>query len=125
MTRVKRGFIARKRRKKILNLTKGFRGSSSILFRSANQKKMKALKFSYRDRRRKKRDLRQLWITRINAATRLYNFNYNQFIYELKKLNIQINRKWLAQLAIRDQETFYQFIDSILKKEAHMLKNQS
>jgi large subunit ribosomal protein L20 len=114
MTRVKRGFVARKRRKKVLKITTGFKGSSSILFRSANQRKMKALRFSYRDRRRRKRDLRQLWITRINAATRLYHLNYNQFIYQLKQLNIHINRKWLAQLAVRDQDVFYELVKKVL-----------
>ena len=113
MTRVKRGFVARKRRKKILNLTKGFRGSSSVLFRPANQRKMKALCFAYRDRRQKKRSLRNLWIIRINAAVRLYNLNYSQFIYKLKQLNIQINRKWLAQLAIRDQQVFDDLIQTV------------
>ena len=113
MTRVKRGFVARKRRKKVLKITKGFRGSSSILFRSANQKKMKALKFSYRDRRKKKIDLRNLWISRINIASRLYGLNYNTFIYKLKKLNIHINRKWLAQLAVKDQKIFYELIKQI------------
>nr|AWX53358.1 ribosomal protein L20 [Halochlorococcum sp. NIES-1838] len=114
MTRVKRGFVARKRRKKVLNLTKGFRGSGSILFRSANQRKMKALVFAYRDRRRKKRDLRGLWITRINSAARLYDLNYSQLIYKLKQLNIIINRKWLAQLAVRDTQIFQQLIKKVL-----------
>lgn len=113
MTRVKRGFVARKRRKKVLNLTKSFRGSSSILFRSANQRKMKALRFAYRDRRKRKRDLRGLWIARINAAARLYDLNYSQLIYKLKQLNIHINRKWLAQLAVRDQEVFYELIKQV------------
>nr|YP_009367414.1 ribosomal protein L20 [Sarcinofilum mucosum]ARK14422.1 ribosomal protein L20 [Sarcinofilum mucosum] len=113
MTRIKRGFVARQRRKKVLNLTKGFRGSSSVLFRPANQRKMKALRFSYRDRRQRKRDLRGLWITRINAAARLYNLNYSQFIYKLKQLNIHINRKWLAQLAVRDSKIFDQLIQTV------------
>lgn len=110
MTRVKRGFVARKRRKKVLKLTKGSRGSSSILFRVANQRKMKALTFAYRDRRRKKRDLRSLWISRINAAARCQNLNYNQVMFILKQLNIQINRKWLAQLAVRDPNLFSKLI---------------
>ena len=113
MTRIKRGFVARKRRKKVLNLTKGFRGSSSLLFRSANQRKMKALKFAYRDRRQKKRNQRSLWITRINAAARIYDLSYSQFIYKLKQLNIQVNRKWLAQVAVRDSKLFYKFIQAI------------
>lgn len=106
MTRVKRGFVARKRRKKVLKLAEGFRGSSSNLFRVANQQKMKALKSSYRDRRQRKRDLRSLWISRINAFVRRYHLNYNQVMFKLKQLNIQINRKWLAQLAVRDPQMF-------------------
>ena len=113
MTRVKRGFVARKRRKKVLKITKGFRGSSSVLFRSANQKKMKALLFSYCDRRKKKIKFRNLWISRINIASRIYDLNYNKFIYRLKLLNININRKWLAQLAVKDQKIFYEFIKQI------------
>lgn len=113
MTRIKRGFIARKRRKKVLNLTKGFRGSSSNLFRSANQRKMKALRFAYKDRRKKKRNFRNLWITRINSAVRFYNLNYSKFTFKLKRLNIYINRKWLAQIAIRDHKSFYELIKKI------------
>ena len=113
MTRIKRGFVARKRRKKVLNFTKGFRGSSSKLFRTANQRQMKALRFTYRDRRRKKRYFRNLWIARINSAARFYSLNYSQLIYKLKKLNIQINRKWLSQLALRDQESFFKLIKKI------------
>lgn len=114
MTRIKRGFTARKRRKKVLNLTKGFRGSGSILFRVANQQKMKALRFAYRDRRCKKRDLRSLWVSRINASVRNYNLNYNQVIFKLKKSNIQLNRKWLAQVAVRDQAVFSSVMTHIL-----------
>ena len=84
MTRVKRGYVARKRRKKVLSLTKGFRGSSSILFRSANQRNMKALKYAYRDRRKMKREFRKLWIRRINAASRVYGVSYSEFINKLK-----------------------------------------
>ncbi len=113
MTRVKRGYVARKRRKKVLKMTKGFHGSSSVLFRTANQRNMKALKYSYRDRRRRKREVRSLWISRINNATRNYNVNYNGFIHKLKKLNISINRKWLSQLAIRDSQVFYELIKSL------------
>ena len=113
MTRVKRGYVARKRRKKVLKMTKGFRGSSSVLFRTANQRNMKALKYSYRDRRRRKREVRSLWISRINNATRNYNLNYNEFIHKLKQLNISINRKWLSQLAIRDSQVFYELIKSL------------
>jgi large subunit ribosomal protein L20 len=74
---------------------------------------MKALRFSYRDRRQRKRDLRSLWITRINAAARLYDLNYSRFTYKLKQLNIHINRKWLAQLAVRDSKVFDQLIQTV------------
>lgn len=113
MTRVKRGNIARKRRKKILKLAKGFRGSHSKLFRTAKQQVLKALKYSYIDRRRKKRYYRCLWIVRINAAVRSFNINYKQFIYSLKMSKIALNRKMLSQLAILDQEAFKLLINSL------------
>jgi large subunit ribosomal protein L20 len=106
MTRVKRGNVARKRRKKILKLAKGFRGSHSTLFRTANQQVMKALRNAYRDRRKRKRDFRRLWIARINAAARQHGMSYSQLIGNLKKANIQLNRKMLAQLAILDAASF-------------------
>ena len=106
MTRIKRGFVARKRRKKVLNMAKGFRGSSSNLFRPAIQRVMKALVFSYTHRRLRKRLFRRLWIARINAAVRYYGFNYNSTIFNLKKRNCQINRKWLSQVAIREPLIF-------------------
>jgi large subunit ribosomal protein L20 len=106
MTRVKRGNVARKRRKKILKLAKGFRGSHSSLFRTANQQVMKALRNAYRDRRKRKRDFRRLWIARINAAARQHGMSYSQLIGKLKKANILINRKMLAQLAVIDPPSF-------------------
>jgi large subunit ribosomal protein L20 len=106
MTRVKRGNVARKRRKKILKLAKGFRGSHSTLFRTANQQVMKALRSAYRDRRKRKRDFRRLWIVRINAAARQQGMSYSQLIGSLKKADIQINRKMLAQLAVLDPAAF-------------------
>lgn len=111
MTRVKRGNVARKRRKKILKLAKGFRGCQSTNFRTANQRVMQALRNSYRDRRKRKRDFRRLWITRINAAARLHGMSYSQLIGSLKKANIQINRKMLAQLAVIDPQAFSQVIE--------------
>nr|YP_009105129.1 ribosomal protein L20 [Edaphochlorella mirabilis]AIT93768.1 ribosomal protein L20 [Edaphochlorella mirabilis] len=113
MTRVKRGNVARKKRKKVLKITSGFRGSSSILFRDANQKKIKALKYSYRDRNQRKREFRRLWIARMNAAVRLYGLNYSEFLHILKKSNMFLNRKILSQLAIRDQNAFHQLIQSL------------
>lgn len=110
MTRVKRGNVARKRRKKILKLAKGFRGSHSRLFRIANQQVMKALRNAYRDRRKRKRDFRRLWIARINAATRQHGVSYSQFMGQLKRADIQINRKMLAQLAATDPDSFSEIV---------------
>lgn len=111
MARVKRGNVARKRRNKILKLAKGFRGSHSRLFRVANQQVMKALRNAYRDRRNKKRDFRRLWIARINAAARMHGISYSQLIGKLKKADIQINRKMLAQLAVLDPAGFTKIVD--------------
>jgi large subunit ribosomal protein L20 len=115
MTRVKRGNVARKRRKKILKLAKGFRGSHSKLFRTANQQVMKALRNAYRDRRKKKRDFRRLWITRINAAARMQGISYSQLINKLSQANIHLNRKVLAQLAIQDAEAFQKVVELAMK----------
>ena len=106
MSRVKRGNVARKRRNKILRLARGFRGGNGTLFRTANQRVMKALCNAYRDRRRRKRDFRRLWIARINAAARLNGLSYSNFIGSLKKEDIRLNRKMLAQLAMSDPKTF-------------------
>lgn len=113
MTRVKRGNVARKRRKQVLNLASGFRGSSSKLFRTAQQRTMKALSYSYRDRQQKKREFCGLWITRLNAAARSHGLNYSEFRHELKKAGIQINRKVLSQVALRDQHAFEQLVSLI------------
>lgn len=110
MTRVKRGNVARARRKKVLKLAKGFRGGQSKLFRTANQRVMQALRNAYRDRRKRKRDFRRLWITRINAAARINGVSYSQLMGNLKKANIEINRKMLAQLAVLDPATFAQVV---------------
>ena len=106
MARVKRGNVARKRRNKILRLARGFQGSSGSLFRTANQRVMKALCNAYRDRRRRNRDFRRLWIARINAAARLNGLSYSRLIGGLKKADVQINRKMLAQLAVVDPASF-------------------
>jgi large subunit ribosomal protein L20 len=111
MPRVKRGNVARKRRKKILKLAKGFRGSHSKLFRTANQQVMKALRNAYRDRRKRKRDFRRLWITRINAASRQHGLSYSQLTGKLKKANVGLNRKMLAQLAMLDPQTFAKVVE--------------
>jgi large subunit ribosomal protein L20 len=113
--RVKRGNVARKRHKKILKMAKGFRGSHSRLFRMANQQVMKALRNAYRDRRKKKRDFRRLWITRINAAARINGISYSQLIGKLKNANIDINRKMLAQLAVIDPAGFAKVVETAMK----------
>ncbi len=118
MPRVKRGNVARKRRKKILKLAKGFRGSQSKNFRIANQRVMQALRNSYRDRRRRKRDFRRLWITRINAAARMHGISYSQLIGQLKKSDIQLNRKMLAQLAVIDPNAFSKVVELAAQKKS-------
>jgi large subunit ribosomal protein L20 len=104
--RVKRGTVSRRRHKKILKLAKGYRGARSRMFRVANQAVMHALKDAYRDRRIKRRNFRRLWITRINAAARMHGLSYSRFMNGLSKANIQLNRKFLADLAVRQPETF-------------------
>src|SRR6056300_1351142 len=106
MVRVKRGNVARKRRKKVLQLAKGYRGAHSRLFRVANQQVMKALRYSYVGRKQKKRVFRKLWITRINAASRVQGLSYSRLIHNFKKSNIGLNRKMLAQIAVLDSSTF-------------------
>lgn len=106
MVRIKRGNVARKRRKKILSLASGYRGAHSSLFRVANQQVMKALRYSYVGRKQKKRIFRKIWISRINAASRLNGTTYSQIIHKFKILNININRKMLSQIAVLDSSTF-------------------
>lgn len=106
MARVKRGFKARRRRNKVLKLAKGYRGARSKLFRSATEAVDRALNYAFRDRRVKKRDFRSLWITRINAASRLSGLSYSKFIFGLKKANVQIDRKVLADIAVTDPKGF-------------------
>jgi len=104
--RVKRGFKANRRRKKILKLAKGYRGGRSKLFRTAFNAVDKALMYAYRDRKARKRDFRRLWIARINAAARMNNLSYSKFIHGLKLANIEIDRKVLAELAVSDPPGF-------------------
>ncbi len=106
MPRVKRGNVARKRRKKILKLAKGYYGSKSKLFRVANQQVLKSLMYAYRDRKQKKREFRKLWITRINAAARINGLTYSRLINGLKNAGVTVNRKMLADLAVRDKDGF-------------------
>ena len=111
MVRVKRGNVARKRRKKILALASGYRGAHSVLFRVANQQVMKALRYSYIGRKQKKRIFRKIWIRRINAASRANGITYSQVINKFKKSNIDLNRKMLAQIAVLDPNTFNKLVE--------------
>lgn len=113
MPRVKRGFVARRRRKKVLKLAKGYFGSKHRLFRTANAQVMKSLLYAYRDRRVRKRDFRKLWITRINAAARQNGISYSRFMHGLKAAGININRKMLADLAVNDKQAFAQLVNKV------------
>ncbi len=104
--RIKRGFKARRRRKKVLKLAKGYRGGRSKLFRTAADAVDKSLMYAYRDRRQRKRDFRRLWISRINAAARMNKLTYSKFMHGLKMANIDLDRKVLADLAITDPAGF-------------------
>lgn len=106
MTRVKRGVTAHAKHKKVLKKAKGYYGARSRIYRVANQAVIKASQYQYRDRRQRKRQFRKLWITRINAAVRIYGMSYNSFIHGLKKACISINRKILSDLSISDKKTF-------------------
>ncbi len=106
MARVKTGYTRRRRHKKVLKITKGQFGTRSKLYRRANEARMKSLWYAYRDRRNRKRDLRRLWIARINAAARRNGLSYSRFIHAMKKADIQINRKMLADMAVRDPQAF-------------------
>ncbi len=110
MPRVKGGIVTRRRHKKILKLTKGMYGSRNNLFRRANEAMLKSLWYSYRDRRTRKRELRRLWIARINAAARLNGTTYSRLIHDLKQAEITLNRKVLADLAVRDPKAFTEVV---------------
>lgn len=116
MSRVKGALRTRARHKKILKLAKGYFGGKSKLFRIANQAVMKSLSYAYRDRKAKKRDFRQLWIARINAAARTNGLSYSKFMSGLKKAGISLNRKVLSDMAINDAAGFAQLVNSV--KEA-------
>lgn len=106
MTRVKGGTVTRRRHKKVLKATKGQYGTRHRLFRRANEAMMKSLKYAYRDRRNRRRELRRLWIARINAASRQNGLSYSRFIHGLKQAGIELDRKVLADLAVTDNSAF-------------------
>jgi|SRR5450759_3163494 large subunit ribosomal protein L20 len=110
MSRVKRGVTARKRRRKILKLAKGFFGARSRLIRTATEAVNKAMKYAYRDRRVRKREFRQLWIARINAAARLNNISYSRLVDGMNKAGIELDRKIMAELAVNDPQGFARIV---------------
>ena len=112
MARVKRGVTAKKRHKKILKLSKGYYGAKSKLYRTANQAVTKSLTYAYIGRKQRKRDFRKLWITRINAATRMHGMSYSKFMGGLKKANINLNRKVLSELAIHNPDDFAKLVET-------------
>ena len=113
MVRIKRGNVAKKRRKKIFLVAKGFRGAHSKIFRIANEQVMKSLRYGYIGRKRKKRDFRRLWIPRLNAASRINGTKYSTLISKLKASEISLNRKMLAQMAVNDLSSFSHLIKSL------------
>lgn len=118
MARVKKAVNAKKRHNKILKLAKGYFGAKSKQYRPANEAVMRALRSSYKGRKQKKRDYRSLWITRINAAARLNDINYSRFMNGLKKADVQIDRKILAEIAVNDPNAFKQLADLAKKQFA-------
>ena len=117
MARVKRGVVSHSKHKKILKLAKGYRGARSRVFRVAKQAVIKAGQYAYRDRKQKKRIFRSLWISKINAAARQNNISYSQLINGLKKSDIKLNRKMLADLAMNNSKNFSDLIKLIAKQK--------
>jgi len=115
MARVKSGFHRRRRHKKVLKFTKGQMGSKHLLFKRANEAMLKSMWYSFRDRRVRKRDLRKLWIARINAAARLNGTTYSRLMHGMKKADIQLNRKMLADMAVRDPGAFAAVVAQAMK----------
>ncbi|MDU5504828.1 MAG: 50S ribosomal protein L20 [Anaerococcus vaginalis] len=111
MARVKRALNAKKRHKKVLKQAKGYYGSKSLLFKTANQAVMKSLQYAFIGRKRRKRDFRKLWIARINAAARANGTSYSKLMGNLKKANIDINRKMLAEIAVSNPEEFAKLVE--------------
>ncbi|MEN3000404.1 MAG: 50S ribosomal protein L20 [Armatimonadota bacterium] len=112
--RVKGGVVTRRRHKKILRLAKGYYSAKRKLFRKAHEQVMKSLLYAYRDRRQRKRDFRRLWITRLNAACRAHGVRYHEFIHALSERGIALNRKMLAEMAIRDPDAFALLVRTVV-----------
>ena len=118
MTRVKRSVNARKKRRAVLERAKGYRGEAHSSYKRAKEAVMKADSYAYRDRRNRKRDFRRLWITRINAAARAEGMSYGTFIHGLQLAGVELDRKVLADIAVRDPETFRRFAESAREASA-------
>ncbi len=115
MARVKGGYTTRRRRKKVLKLAKGYFGSKHKLYKTANEQVMHSLAYAYRDRKNLKREMRKLWIARINAAARMNEISYSQLMHGLKLANVEINRKMLSEIAICDPKGFTAIVDTAKK----------
>ena len=115
MARVKGGFTTRRRRKKILKLAKGYFGSKHTLYKTAHEQVMHSMVYAYRDRKNLKREMRKLWIARINAAARMNDISYSQLMHGLKLAHVDINRKMLSEIAIADPKGFTAIVDSAKK----------
>ena len=115
MPRVKGGYTTRHRRKKVLKLAKGYFGSKHLLYRTANEQVMRSLRYAYRDRKQLKRNMRKLWIARINAAARTHGISYSRLMHGLTLANINVNRKMLSEIAIHDPKGFKTIVDKAEK----------
>jgi large subunit ribosomal protein L20 len=116
MARVKRGVAGHRRHRSILDRAKGFRGARSRRFKAANEAVLHALAYAFRDRRQRKRDFRRLWIARINAAARQGGLPYNRFMFGLREAGVEIDRKVLADLAVRDSDAFTRLVEVAKQK---------
>lgn len=115
MARVKISVASRARRKRVLKLAKGYYGSKHTLYRTANEQVMRSLRYAYRDRKQLKREMRKLWITRINAAARLHDMSYSKLMHGLKLANVIVNRKMLSEVAIHDEKGFAKLVETAKK----------
>lgn len=115
MPRVKGSTPTRHRRKKVLKLAKGYFGSKHLLYRTAHEQVMRSLRYSYIGRKQTKREMRKLWIARINAAARMHDISYSKLMYGLKLANVNVNRKMLSEIAIHDQQGFKQIVETAKK----------
>ncbi|RRC93068.1 50S ribosomal protein L20 [Erysipelotrichaceae bacterium OH741_COT-311] len=115
MPRVKGSTPTRHRRKKVLKLAKGYFGSKHLLYRTAHEQVMRSLRYSYIGRKQTKREMRKLWIARINAAARMHDISYSKLMHGLKLANVNVNRKMLSEIAIHDQQGFKQIVETAKK----------